>query len=296
MHHNPAILLHLYSWQREIIPKDRPMSTQSLFEKIYDRMRTKDTAELIAIWKDNDHGLWSNSAFEVIQKILIERGASLPPRGEIKVTVLPSPKFEVPWNFPYTSWIGMSLPWIAFGSLLFWVFLIHPFYFFTRFDGPLWPDIWIRMAAYEASGNIQIFGKLHLILHFIEFGFISYGILMGYFILRRSKKAIVTAKTYLFQFFIFSICLLLFFNVLPYVILYWDVQNSIFDLEPNLNMWMENTHFDSSLRAGSHWGFFLETLKVYWLPISATIFWYVFLIRLKWLMHTFSPESRSAFQ
>lgn len=271
------------------------MNTQSLFEKIYDRMKTKDTAELVAIWKDNDHGLWSNSAFEVIQKILIERGTSLPTQGEIKVTVLPSPKFEVPWNFPYTSWIGISLPWIAFGLLLLWVFLMHPFYFFTRFDGPMWPDIWIRMTAYAISDNIQVYGKVHIILRFIEFGFISYGILMGYCILRRSKQAFVIAKTYLVQFFLFSIFLLLFFNVVPYVILYWDVHNSIFDLEPDLNKWMKTIHFDSSLRAGSHWGFFLETLKVYWLPISATIFWYIFLIRSKWLVHSFPPKPRSTF-
>ena len=113
------------------------MSTPKLHEKIYDRMATKNTNELIDIWKENDHGLWSNSAFEVTQKILLERGVALPNQGEMKVTVHPPPKFEIPWHIPYISWIGFSLPWVAFGLFLVWIFLIHPYYFFTYFSGPL---------------------------------------------------------------------------------------------------------------------------------------------------------------
>jgi hypothetical protein len=60
------------------------MSTQNLHKKIYDRMGTKNTDELIAIWKENDHGLWSDSAFEVIQKLLLEREVPLPIQGEMK--------------------------------------------------------------------------------------------------------------------------------------------------------------------------------------------------------------------
>lgn len=114
------------------------MNTQKLSEKIYEQMETKDTTELIAIWEENDHGLWSDSAFEVIEKLLFERGVPLPIQGKMKVTVLPPPKFEIPWDIPYISWVGFSLPWVAFGLFLVWVFLIHPFYYyFTYFSDPL---------------------------------------------------------------------------------------------------------------------------------------------------------------
>ena len=255
-------------------------------------MGTKDTDELIAIWKENDHGLGSVLAFGAIQKILLERGVTLPKQGQMKVTVLPPPKLEIPWHIPYISWLGFSLPWVLFGLFLVWVFLIHPLYFFTRFDGPLWPDIFLRLAAYDLSQNIQVFGKFHLILRYIEFGIMSYGLLTGYYILRKSKKAVAMVKMYLIQFLLFSIYLLLFFNVVPLAILYWEINNSIFDLKPDWKMWMETMHSYSRM-IGSRWEFLLETLKVYSIPMFSTLIWFVFLVRSKWIAKTFSKNPQS---
>jgi hypothetical protein len=277
------------------------MSTQNLHKKIYDRMGTKNTDELIAIWKENDHGLWSDSAFEVIQKLLLEREVPLPIQGEMKVTVLPPPKFEIPWNIPYISWLSFSLPWILFGLFLGWVFIIHPFYFFTYLSGlslssdplSLWPNFGLRLEAYMAAQNAPVYGKLYLSLRYIEFGIMSYGILVGYFVLRKSQKVVPMVKVYLIEFLLFSIFLLLLFNVGPQAIYYWEINNSIFDLEPDWKMWSETIHAYSRV-TGSRWSFFLETLKVYWLPIASTIIWYTFLIRSKWLATTFPKNPPSS--
>ena len=258
------------------------MSTQNLLEKIYDRMGTKDTDELIAIWKENDHGLWSDSAFEVIEKLLLERGVPLPIQGGMKVTVPPPPKFEIPWHIPYVSWLRFSFPWVLYGLFLVWVFLIHPYYFFTYFSGPLtfstdplslWPHSLLRLEAQMAVQNSPEYGKIQLCLRYIELGIMSYGILVGYFVLRKSQKSVAMIKVYLIQFLLLSISLLLFFNVYPLGLLYWDVTNSVLDLEVNWKIWMD-TWNPYSMSTGSRWGFFLETLKVYWLPISASIIWY----------------------
>lgn len=279
-----------WSCQRQILPKEQAMRTQDLRERIYERMAAKDTDELIAIWKENDHGLWSDFAFQVIKKLLLERRVALPNQEEMKVTEPPTSKFEIPWVIPFRTCLGFSLSWALFGSFLIWVFLLHPFYFFTRFDGPLWPNIFLRMAAYDLSGNIQVYGQFHVIIRLIEFGVMLFGISMGVFVLRKSQNAVVLVKAYLLQFLLLSIFLLLFFNVGPLAILYWEATNSIFNLELDWQRWVETINSHTHLRTNSQWGFLLETLKVYWLPISVSIVWYKFLIRSKWLARTFPPN------
>lgn len=278
------------------------MSTQNLLEKIYDRMGTKDTDELIAIWKENDHGLWSDSAFEVIEKLLLERGVPLPIQGGMKVTVLPPLKFEIPWHFPYISWLRFSLPWVLYGLFLVWVFLIHPYYFFTYFSGPLslssnplslWPNWGLRVDAMGAVQNTDVYIKLFIMLRYIEFGIMSYGILVGYFILRKSQKAVAMLKVYLIQFLLLSIYLLLFFNVYPLLDIYWEINSSVINLEPDWDLWL-GTLYPYSIEENPRWSFFLETLKIYWLPIASTIIWYTFLIRSKWLATTFPKNPSSS--
>jgi len=265
-------------------------------------MGTKDTDELIAIWKENDHGLWSDSAFEVIEKLLLERGVPLPIQGGMKVTVLPPLKFEIPWHFPYISWLRFSLPWVLYGLFLVWVFLIHPYYFFTYFSGPLslssnplslWPNWGLRVDAMGAVQNTDVYIKLFIMLRYIEFGIMSYGILVGYFILRKSQKAVGMLKVYLIQFLLLSIYLLLFFNVYPLLDIYWEINSSVINLEPDWDLWL-GTLYPYSIEENPRWSFFLETLKVYWLPIASTIIWYTFLIRSKWLATTFPKNPSSS--
>ncbi len=44
-------------------------------------MESKDTADLLHIWEENDRGAWTEDAFEVIRMILEERGAPIPLQG-----------------------------------------------------------------------------------------------------------------------------------------------------------------------------------------------------------------------
>jgi small-conductance mechanosensitive channel len=58
-----------------------------LYKNIYPSMQEKETDELLRIWKENDREQWSDTAFEVIHDILLERIGQLPeqaPREEVK--------------------------------------------------------------------------------------------------------------------------------------------------------------------------------------------------------------------
>jgi len=80
------------------------MKSNKLLEQIHERMGEKSTGELLTIWKENDHGLWSEEAFKTIEEILSRREVPLPPQGQIKNSV---PLYRSPWGSwekPYISW------------------------------------------------------------------------------------------------------------------------------------------------------------------------------------------------
>ena len=49
------------------------MNSDTLSKQIYERMRDKSSEELLTIWKENDHGLWSEEPFKAIEEILSSR-------------------------------------------------------------------------------------------------------------------------------------------------------------------------------------------------------------------------------
>lgn len=51
---------------------------EKLIEQIQEKMNSKSTEELLNIWKENNREEYSNEAFVAIQRILTERGESLP--------------------------------------------------------------------------------------------------------------------------------------------------------------------------------------------------------------------------
>jgi hypothetical protein len=144
-----------------------------------------------------------------------------------------------------------------------------------------------------AVKNSQEYGKIQLCLRYIELGIMSYGVLVGYFVLRKSQKSVAMIKVYLIQFLLLSISLLLFFNVYPLLDIYWEINSSVLNLEPDWDLWL-GTLYPYSIEENPRWSFFLETLKVYWLPIASTIIWYTFLIRSKWLATTFPKNPTSS--
>ena len=56
--------------------------SNDLHKQIYDRMKLRETEELLEIWESNDRFEWSDEAFDVINKILKERGAEIPEQGK----------------------------------------------------------------------------------------------------------------------------------------------------------------------------------------------------------------------
>jgi len=50
--------------------------------QIYSNLNSKDTEELVEIWKTNDRVEWSGLAFDVLEEILKERLSSLPEQDE----------------------------------------------------------------------------------------------------------------------------------------------------------------------------------------------------------------------
>jgi hypothetical protein len=53
-----------------------------LRNQIYSNLNSKDTEELLDIWKTNDRVEWSDLAFEVLEEILSQRVGSLPKQNE----------------------------------------------------------------------------------------------------------------------------------------------------------------------------------------------------------------------
>jgi hypothetical protein len=58
------------------------MSNSELHGQIYTSLKLKETQELIEIWRTNDRSEWSDEAFDVVQELLEERGAEIPPQNE----------------------------------------------------------------------------------------------------------------------------------------------------------------------------------------------------------------------
>jgi len=57
--------------------------SDNLRDQIYNQLNLRDTEDLLEIWHTNDHEEWSDTAFEVIEDILIKRLGEIPSQEEI---------------------------------------------------------------------------------------------------------------------------------------------------------------------------------------------------------------------
>jgi hypothetical protein len=55
--------------------------SDSLYSQIHNNLNLRTTNELLEIWQKNNRYEWTDTAFEAIQKILVERGEEVPPQG-----------------------------------------------------------------------------------------------------------------------------------------------------------------------------------------------------------------------
>jgi hypothetical protein len=70
-----------------------------LYNQIYNEQNLKSTEDLLAIWQANDRSEWSDEAFAAIQKILLERLGSIPPKPETPARDARAPASESPDTF-----------------------------------------------------------------------------------------------------------------------------------------------------------------------------------------------------
>jgi hypothetical protein len=90
----------------------------SLGAQVYQRMAEKGTAELAAIWQENDREAWTDEAFEAVETILLERLGALP---EPEVDDQPDGAGNIVVEYPTDK----KLIWIAdLCNRLSWVILI----------------------------------------------------------------------------------------------------------------------------------------------------------------------------
>jgi len=56
--------------------------------QIYDNLNLKETDELVDIWTQNNRAEWTDTAFEIIEEILMERMGELPPQSALSFSRL----------------------------------------------------------------------------------------------------------------------------------------------------------------------------------------------------------------
>lgn len=71
-------------------------NSESLHDQILASMDLKTTEELLQIWVDNDRGAWTDTAFEVVRGLLIQRTHDFPPeqRPYVQPVIPPEHRME----------------------------------------------------------------------------------------------------------------------------------------------------------------------------------------------------------
>ena len=97
-----------------------------ILKQIYNTLNLRETADLISIWYEDDREQWSDSAFQSIEQILLERLGEIPPRSESEITIsLDSsgrkndPEFYKPQSvISLASWINKVAVFSIFNTLI----------------------------------------------------------------------------------------------------------------------------------------------------------------------------------
>ena len=124
-----------------------PPDDDRLREHVRRQMREKETAELIAIWQENDREAWTDDAFEAVREVLLERLGELPEQGlPENEDFLPEDDAEI--EYPPDKkliWIAdwsARLSWVILGIAILFAILRLIRYFFVPFS----PEYWAEMG------------------------------------------------------------------------------------------------------------------------------------------------------
>lgn len=94
-------------------------------EQLYSRLNQKSTDQLIEVWQTNNRLEWSNTAFDVIQEILLERLAELPSQNEPITKATGKEKIEEQaeklrfrWMLPVLGAVGFGIGFALTGAIM----------------------------------------------------------------------------------------------------------------------------------------------------------------------------------
>ncbi len=91
----------------------------SLKAGILERMREKETEELIAIWQEDDREAWSDEAFEAVEQVLIKRLRKLPereiPSQDEEDEPAMIPKYPTERKLIWIADLSNRLSWVILG-------------------------------------------------------------------------------------------------------------------------------------------------------------------------------------
>jgi len=132
----------------------------SLKNQIYGNMQLKETDELIEIWKRDNRAEWSDTAFEVVKEILLDRLGELPPQEPENVDI-ESETFDDPYHSD-----DRLLKISSWANILSWVILAL---YIVRFFGSLLLQLqgnWIGLEQNNLAERItdEIFSWLNLLV------------------------------------------------------------------------------------------------------------------------------------
>jgi hypothetical protein len=159
---------------RQMRQKGISEMAENMRETIRRQMLEKDTDELLQIWKENDRTEWTDTAFEVIREILLERTGSLPPQQEPEVASAKSPANDDEGDTYYNSGRFMNialwaktLSWLFLGSSILLVLLaLYSFFGYTmsQLQSAINPSTIIVYSLVIPNFATLLFGALLFVL------------------------------------------------------------------------------------------------------------------------------------
>jgi hypothetical protein len=146
---------------------DQP-SGDSLRDLLFQRMQEKETEELIAIWREHDQSTWTAEAFEIVEKILIQRLGQLPEPDTSDDETDEDDEEETVVEYPTDK----RLIWIAeLSGRLSWILLIVAVIYaglglIHYFTYQLPPSDWVRngLGTFLLLAAIEVLSRLSGVL------------------------------------------------------------------------------------------------------------------------------------
>jgi len=251
------------------------MNSNKLFEQIHERVRKKSTEELLLMWRENDHGLWSDEVFKAIEEILTSRKVPLPAQGQIKKPVPQSQPLGESLGKPFISWAFYVI-------FLLWIVVFHPFFFVAGFftyniESPLHPDLGQSLTSIGQIQDIHAYVFLLKVFSLLELSLICLGYYAGYLLVEKKFNALTWTKRYISLLFSWLICSFFIYKFYPFAEAIIQAKASVIDLPLNWEILFK----EKVSNRASEYAWIIS--KIYMPPIVCTIVWFIYFAKSKWI-------------